>query len=392
MRIAMTGATGLLGSNFLLEWIKNYLGRLNELEILVLGRQKKEQGLESRIHKLVAGEEGRAYLQAPARVKEIELFLKERVKYINYDLGLPGLGISSEGQKTLRQAPIDFFFHIASITDFRNTAGVDKTLERVIVGGTRDLLSVVDTCDVKEFVYVGTAYSCGYKGGVLAPDVIDFNVKFRNSYERRKLETEVMVREHCRKKGLRLRVFRPSTICGRLIEEPIGAVTKFDVFYAWVAWFLRLKIKSGIPSGKLYETPLEVNLRTACRADSGLNIVPADYAAKVMYQVCIQNRPGNSYYLVHATEIPHYIYMKWMLDYIKIAGVSYVDNIPKDLNEIEKLYYKTVGGVFTGYISSAPMLFDVGNISFFEHRLSIDKNKFETLLSYARRRAFGLSK
>jgi len=245
-----------------------------------------------------------------------------------------------------------------------------------------------------EYIHIGTAYACGYRGGRLSADVSDLSVQFRNPYEESKLRAEIMVREFCAKEKIRLRVFRPSTICGRVIESPHGAVTKFDVFYSWVAWMLRMKKKAGI-NGDLYVRPFDIPLRIACRSDSGLNIVPADYSAKVVYQVFIQKDPGESYYLVSNEETAHRDYVSWMLKLVNARGTSFVDQPPDEKNNAEAFYYKTVGQIFTPYVTSDPMLFDASSLTTVLARSGLacpqmTQERFLTLMAYARSSDFGL--
>ena len=49
MRIAMTGATSLLGRNLLFEIIKQNINDLDKLEIIVLGKEKNGKNLSRRI-------------------------------------------------------------------------------------------------------------------------------------------------------------------------------------------------------------------------------------------------------------------------------------------------------------------------------------------------------
>ncbi len=399
MNIGITGATGLLGSNLLLEWVKQSLSNLESLHISVFGRQKNDRNLEVRVRDIVLGKEGLAYLKLTAddaRVLNIDKFLTRQIHYVDYDLDANDLGLSDRSLEKLRHTSFDYFYHIASRTDFRSTPSVKKLLYKTNYEGTKSILSLVEKLEIKEFVYIGTSYSRGYAKGQLQPDFMDFSVAFRNPYETSKLEAEKIVREFCKKHKQRFRVFRPSTICGRLIEEPFGLVTKFDVFYSWVAWCLRMKQKHGkISVDNIYKESFSLPFRIACREDSGLNIVPADYAAKVIYQVCVQKDAGESYYLVNSSETPHRHYVSWMLEVANILSTSFVKEVPSDLNEIEAFYYKTVGLIFTPYVSSDPMLFDVKNLELVLARVNlscpvVDKNNFMKLMTYAKGLDFGL--
>ncbi|NTV29622.1 MAG: NAD-dependent epimerase/dehydratase family protein [Candidatus Omnitrophica bacterium] len=397
MRICLTGVTGLLGSNFLAECIKRNLDSLDNLELIILGRMRGQVPLKKRIMQTILGRDGLAYLQVSDSQKGfLELFLERQVVYLDYTLEDERCGVSAESLRLLRQKHVDFFFHIASLTDFRSSTNVQIALNQVNCIGTRNILQLLDDMSVGEFVYVGSAYSCGLAQGIILPNHVNFSAKFRNPYEKTKLMAEEYVREYCATKKLRLRVFRPSTICGRLMEEPFGSVTKFDVFYSWVAWFMRLKMKAGIHLDKIYETPLDLPVRIACREDAGLNIVPADFAAKAMYKITIGRASCDSCYLVNDAETPHRDYVSWMIEFLNIKGTTFVNKVPEDArNDYELFYYKTIGQIFTPYVISEPMLFDTSNISSELSRDGllcprIDKTNFFKLLSFAKEASFGL--
>ena len=155
--------------------------------------------------------------------------------------------------------PIDYFFHIAALTDFRDGPAVIESLWQTNVEGTKQVLSLVSSLSVGEFVYVGSAYSCGLRGGRIPPNCMGPpSSRFRNPYEKSKLEAEMEVRSFAQESGVRCRYFRPSTICGRLMEPPTGCIHKFDVFYAWAAFFLRAKMKAGLRFQERYTTPVEL--------------------------------------------------------------------------------------------------------------------------------------
>jgi len=396
LRIAITGATGLLGRNLLFEIIKQNLSNLDNIEVLVLGRSKGNLTIEERMHQIIV-EDGISYLSLNDKkiVKRVEEYYKNGIKYIHGDLDEEKLSIGEGDFKVLKNAPIDFFFHIAAFTDFRDTPNVVMALKRTNIYGTQQILDLIATINVKQLCYVSTAYACGEKSGIIEPDYIDFNQTFRNPYELTKLEAEILVRNFTRRTGIRCRYFRPSTICGRLIEQPLGAVNKFDVFYSWVAFFLRIKLKSIMSQKDKYITPIKMDMRICYNMKSGLNIVPADYAAKIMYQVCLQDDSGENYYLVNNNETPHSLYVPLMLETLNIGGARHVDRVPDDMNILEKLYYRTAGKVFTPYVTSEPMLFNTQNLTkvLSKSKIScppIDKMNFKILMEYAKKSDFGI--
>jgi nucleoside-diphosphate-sugar epimerase len=393
MRIVLTGATGLLGRNLLFEFIKQYRDRLADLEIVVLGRDEPGTSLQERITDILL-EDGLPYIgwQKKSTVYE---FVSEKIKCIDSDLTVDRLGILRPDLYQLKAQPIDFFFHIASVTDFRDSEIVKKLLWESNVQGTERILELVRQLEVKEFCYVSSAYCCGQTSGKIMPDYVNLQQEFRNPYELSKLEAEIKTRNFAKNTGIRYRCFRPSTISGRLIEEPLGMVNKFDVFYGWASFWLHSKLRTIDNIDRRYSTPLTLDARICYSLNSGLNIVPADYAAKVIYAVCTQQDLGESYHIVNDEETPHDLYFQTIYEILNIKGVKIVEEVPDGLNKIESFYYKTVGKIFTKYITSEPMLFDTSNLTDILtkanlHCPKIDRHNFKILMGFAQQQDFGI--
>lgn len=397
MRIVITGATGLLGRNLLFEFLKKHISDHNSLEVILLGRDAEDQCLFERVNHMLLND-GCYYIFDYCRneraVNEIPDYIK--IKCINAELDFLGLGLSKSDLEWLLDKSIDIFFHIAGRVDFRDSPKVVELLQESNVKGTQRVIDLVDSLNVKKLVYVSSAYSCGLSSGILSPDYINFNQKFRNPYEISKLKGEVLIRRYAANHKMRCHIFRPSTICGRLIEKPLGATPKFDVFYEWAAFFLRIKLKELGVTEDLYHKPyLLDNFRCCYSSKSGLNIVPADFAAKVMYEVCVSDRGDIGFHLVNEKETFHAEYTKALLSSIGIDGIWSVDEVPEKKTPLEALYYRHVGKIFTPYVTSEPMLFDTRNLEDVYNNSSltcppIDSNALEILIEYAKQYHFGI--
>jgi len=393
LRIAITGATGLLGRNLLFEILKQNLSHLDSLEILVLGRPRKSASTEDRFEDIVL-HDGSYYLGFGPRLSdELIAQIKDCLKPISFDLSVDDLDISADDFKILKSEPIDYFFHVAALTDFRSGKAIEQKLNEINVEGTKRICQLISALKVKEVIYIGSAYSCGVKEGNIEPDYINLEGEFRNPYEKSKLLGEIHFRQFAINNRLKYRIFRPSTISGRLLEAPIGATSKFDVFYGWAAFFLSQKAKN-VSNNDLFEKFSKMPVRIWVNPDKGLNIVPADYAAKVLYLVCCQNDVSRSFYLANDLEALHKEYISWMFDFLKIDGVKFVNQMPEGLNKLEQLYYKSVGRIFTPYII-ADLQFDTSNLSDIKNKNElfcpvINNEEFLKLLGYARTCNFGI--
>lgn len=396
MRIALTGATGLLGRNLLFEILKQNLDKLDNLEILVLGRPQNELPLTERLDNIIVND-GFDYIDvAPENRSALKKKIDRSIVPISFDLVHDGLGISQDEYSTLKREKIDHFFHVAALTDFRSSPAVKSALEEVNERGTRRVLDLIKNLNIGQLIYIGSAYSCGSKTGMIEPDYINLDETFRNPYEKSKLVAEISVREFAEEHKIRHKVFRPTTICGRLIEKPIGSINKFDVFYAWAAFFLKEKSRLIKSTQRLFDDSAKFDIRIEVNSNAGLNIVPVDYAAKMLYEVCVNDGESVSYHLANSGETNHQEYIKWMFECINVEGFSFTDKEPENKNGIEKVYYRTVGRIFTPYIIGDPMHFKVDNLIEFHGKTNvkcpvIGKENFMHLMGFAKQKNFGLN-
>lgn len=395
MVIVITGATGLLGRNILFEYIKEHRRRLDTLTVFVLGRAQNGRAFADRMREIILTD-GLAYLSADEPTADaVRAFCGTGLRCIDASLDLERLGIPAAGVTALKARPIDHFFHAAALTDLRSGAAVTDHLARVNVQGTATVLQLAATLPVREFCHISTAYVCGRKKGVVLPGHLDPDADFRNPYEMTKTRAELLVRAYAAKTGTRCRTFRPSVLCGRLMEQPRGAVVKFDVFYGWAAFFLAMKLRKLGSREERYARPVTLPMRLCYAPRECLNIVPADYAAKAIFRICSEDHPGSHYHLANAAGTPHELSVGTLLASIAVSGTRRVDTVPKDPTPLERLYYRTAGAMFTPYMTGGWPRFDVEETEAImrRHRLScppVDATTFPALLDYAKRFDYGL--
>lgn len=391
MIVAITGITGLLGRNLAFELLQRYQHKLDSLTILALGRSSKTNSLPERVAAMLQ-DDGRHYL----RTDDIRPFLA-RIRCIDFELEQPGLGMEEAQIKALQKRPIDLFFHLAATVDFRDTPKVAASLREVNLNGTKKAAALCQRLGAGSFVYASTAYVSGYTTGNISPDYVNFDQPFKNPYERSKLEAEVAAREaFSGSQATRLKVFRPSTICGRLLEPLPGQTPKFDVFYAWLAFFLRLKARAQ--GGQVdYEQTTSLDLRVCYNPQSTLNIIPVDYAAKAMLEAALGPGDEASFHLASPRGALNQWTIPFLFDFINLRLPPLTPKIPDGLNSLERLYYeKAVGLIYTPYIAIEDVQFDLDSLygvlpAGFPGCPEIDRANLKTLLEYAKQHNFGLS-
>lgn len=393
MRVAITGITGLLARNLLFEILKFCSHNGSDLEIIAFGRSTESFPLKKRIIELLKND-GVDYVSSDGKTLSAEM-LVENITPVEFDLSKPNLGISVRGFNILKNKPIDFFFHLAAVSDFRTAVATKEKLTKLNIEGTHRVLELANQLKVGEFVFTGTAYSYGTEKGVIKPDSINLNDKFRNFYEESKLLSENKVRQYCKANNIRFRSHRPVGICGRLIEEKIGSICKYDTFYAWAQFLLRQKMKAIKDKNNIYSEQLHMPLRVLCDPEAFLNSVPADYAAKLLWALSYYNDNGQSYHLANEHEIKNDTYLRIMLQELGIGGVEFVSKIPTDMNRMEKLYYKSVGRIYTPYLLENNIEFDIDNLKSFgrKHKIvcpPMNEHNFRRLIGFAKGNYFGL--
>jgi len=395
MRFVIDGTTGLLGRNLLFEILKQNLKCLDDIEIIILGKGSNGVTLESRMNGIIL-DDGSNYLNLPIDSDYFEQ-IKSRIIYIDFDLTKPCLGISLSDIEILKKSKIDFFYHIAALSSFFDTPEIIKQLNIINLEGTKHILNLVKDINVKQFIYVGSAYHAGASQTEIYPDFINKTNIFRNPYEKSKLEAELFLISYAKIQNINYKIYRITTIAGRLIENEIGSINKFDVFYGWGLFFLKMKLKLFRNSHNIYSEPLEIKFRIQAHEENVMNIIPADYGAKLLLNSSLSGSSENSYHLVNDIDFHIGKLTNSILENLNITGYSFIDYEPEDKTPFEKLYYRSVGRIFTPYIIDPPLYYNNDNLKgvMKEHNLKcpeMNEANFQKLMDYAKKNNFGITK
>ncbi|VFM97116.1 MAG: Nucleoside-diphosphate-sugar epimerase [Candidatus Kentron sp. G] len=392
MNILITGGTSLLGRNFLFEAFRAYEKGEN-IKLFLLGRSSGDITFKQRVISFLSAE--CPVSLRPSLSGMLDYFNNDEfVNYFEYNLEDNELFDASTRAKIMG-IRFSHILHIASVSDFRATDEVVRKLNQVNVDGTARMLALCKDLDVKKFIYVSSAYVCGETFGEIPPDYVNLEASFRNSYEQTKLWAEVNVRQFCKENSINYIIYRPSIVSGRLIEPVLGLTYKFDIFYSCAALLLYAKkvIHNELSMEDLLNVHLHIPMRAQYSNDSGLNIVPVDYVAKVMMYTIFEDIYNRSMHLVNDEETPHRLYIPLIEEAVNCSGVIRVDEEPRNKTITEKMYYRSFGKMFTPYITGKPMFFDKSNIGNVDLECpKVDKDGFNTLMEYAKSKNFGLGK
>ena len=383
IRYLITGATGILGTNFICEIIKQNINSLENVEIHIIGRNKNSISLENRL-KLSLEKNGQYYIFGKEVSDSILSKILKRFHFINHELS--NEKFNKDILKKLSKINFHHFFHIAALTDLRNNEKSAKNLNLINVIGTQNILKSLKDVDINQFHFVSSAYVCGNNFGDILDDYITDKPSFRNHYEKSKLKSETIFTNYCKTNNKSFKVYRPSIISGRTIEKPLGFTNKFDVFYSWANFWFKLRLTSGLGDND-FSKPLSVPVRICLNSNSGLNIISCDLAAKMIYQISESDTAQSYFNIVNDENLNHIDHVTYMLKKLNIIDYSFTESIPQSFkNNYEALYYKIIGDVFTPYMSQDVISFKKlyeSNLKSGSKNQTLDLNDFKMLIDFA---------
>jgi hypothetical protein len=204
------------------------------------------------------------------------------------------------------------------------------------------------------------------------------------------------VRAWSARTGIPTLVFRPATIGGRLLEEPLGATSKYDVFYGFAKALLLRKARLRKTWVRIFDDPMDMPCRLRMNVSSGLNIVPVDYCAKILQHACTAEVAPGSYHLANPCLTPHPAYVGAILERLAIRGFEFVSTPPSDPNDHERWYYRTLAPLFDIYVTPPPLLFERASVLPLEQSANVScppigAPQLDVLLDYAVSHRFGIA-
>lgn len=377
--VLLTGATGILGSHILYEFLRNYLYGEEKGKITLLVRSTGQESATLRVRKI---------LQNPYRPEDLQLFstdqLLQFIEIIDADLHelneshLSGLGKKGDLH----------IIHSAAYTNLSVHDNVYDDLYHHNYKGTMHLLQWASGI-VRKFIYIGSAYSIGHREGIIPDNYKQMtpdgrsggpvSLSWRNHYEKLKAEAGYAIINYCLEHDIKWQILRPTTICGRILDTPLYYSPKYNVFYLFGRFFLKM----ARPGNKN-----EV-VRIVANPDSVLNVVPVDYIAKAITRV-FDNDEVKELNLAYSNSLPVDFIVSHMIEHAGLKS-KIVDKIPEDLSILEKMYYKIVGPQFTEYLHTPWHRFDTTVL----RRIMVDipevniREVFPDLYGYAVEQEFG---
>jgi nucleoside-diphosphate-sugar epimerase len=325
--IALTGATGFLGSHLMAALL------INGYEIIVFGRPAKNESLKERIARLLGW-----FGVDSSSVK---------VTCIDTDLSQDNLGIEP-GEYSRLCSVVECVIHCASDTSF-----AESKREKVIDANINNLKGILEfskNAKVKFFHYISTAYVAG-TGSKDCKEILSSSETFTNVYEESKAAAEHVITGFCMKNSISLSIIRPSIVYG---DSQNGRSLKFNALYFPIrsAHSIRdiylndINNNQGIKAAKngVYidnEGYLFLPLKIYLPNEGDLNIIPVDYFVNATLRIIENCSENGIYHLTNSFPTTMKIVAQYYGQLMKVKGVEIIYAKPPEnivRNPAEELF------------------------------------------------------
>ena len=252
------------------------------------------------------------------------------IELVEGDLASPGLGLPPDTHRSLARR-VDGIVHCAACTSF--SEGKRATIYASNVDGTARLLEFAETASLRAFHHVSTAYVAGCRSGTCA-ETIEDAPGFFNPYESSKHESERMVMEFGRRRGVPAYVHRPSIIVGDSVD---GRTLRFNAMYFPVrrAQYLiqlvtkdveendgRLAAQMGVSRREDGRIHLPLRFDTGPPQGGILDLVPIDYVVTAVLAILESDAEPGVYHLVNPRPSSVAELVEFGSRYLNVTGVA----------------------------------------------------------------------
>ncbi|MEO0525957.1 MAG: SDR family oxidoreductase [Bacteroidota bacterium] len=351
MNIVLTGATGTLGSKILFELLNLKFHRVETIYLIV--RKKGLTTPQDRIMNMLT-----SGIESGALLRNLEETL-QKIKVVDADIVLRPNEFLNVNKK----------YHLIHSAGYVNLSVHPSTKAEIFTENYEFTKQIFEAFKkyTHKFTYISTAFSIGDLGGLLENDYLKITkgLHFRNPYEASKNATEKYLVKAGTSKNIPIQILRPSVLGGNIIDHPNFFISKYMVFYLFAKFF--------------YKSTSEDTIRIMANLDSGLNIIPTDYAAKVIVKVLDTGITQLNIVHSKATNIIRGI--SKILDTVEFKKFNITQDVVSGVigfeSTLEKLYYETIGVHLTPYLTSKPSEWDT---TLLESILPIPKYDLEEYL------------
>jgi nucleoside-diphosphate-sugar epimerase len=365
MKIILTGATGVLGSHIMYEILELFINTKIEGKLFLIVRNKGKIAAVDRVNELLSSN----YTPKILREKGIKK-LHEYLEVIDTDLA----SIHADFSDKIKGA---YFIHSAGYVNLStDVVHRDKIFDQNTTI-TKNIFNLFHPF-IKKFIYIGTAFSSGERKGLIENDFhnLDFIPEHRNAYENAKFHSENFIADRCKEIGLPYQILRPSVIGGKMLsEENNNFISKYMVFYLLAKFF-------HFTAQRRSE---QENVRFIINEDTGLNIIPVDYVAKVIVKT-FQRNDILQLNIVNDKSINFSKGLQLIMKEVGYTNFTLVKNTVdfEYKNTIEKLYYESIGKHLKPYFITQPNEYDTTLLNSILEIPKLDNEAFTNMIRYAK--------
>ena len=325
--IAITGATGFLGSHLMASLLSN------GYRIIVLGRPSKEDTLQERIFRLLK------WFGIEKLAGQLEL--------IEINLLKPLLGIPVQEYEKLCEKTGQII-HCASDTSF-----TERKREAVFKSNVTSLEGILEfavNANVNFFHYISTAYVAG-ANVTICKESLSSSADFVNVYEESKAKAENIIAAFCKKNSIPFTIIRPSVVYG---DSNTGRALRFNALYfpvqsvKYISEIYLNDIKNNDgrkskPHGIFLDEDgfLFLPIRIFLPKEGALNIIPVDYFVNATMKIIANASPGGIYHLTNNSHTKLTLVAVYNERFMKIKGVEIIYGRSADIalrNPAEELF------------------------------------------------------
>ncbi|WP_310556698.1 SDR family oxidoreductase [Flavobacterium sp.] len=365
MKIILTGATGVLGSHIMYEILEKFITEKIEGTLFLITRNKGKNSAKNRINELLSSSCTPKILIEKG-VEKLHSYLE----IIDTDLSQIQDTFSSKIQGA-------YFIHSAG---YVNLSTDEDQKEKIFNENAKITETIFTTFHpyIKKFIYIGTAFSSGVRKGLIANDFhnLDFEPEHRNAYENAKFHSENFVAQQCKKIGLPYQILRPSVIGGKMLgEENNYFIPKYMVFYLLAKFF-------HFTAQRKNE---QENVRFIVNEETGLNIIPVDYVAKVIVST-FQREDNQQLNIVHNKSFNIVKGLQLIMQEVGYTNFNLMQNTSdfKYKTKIEKLYYESIGKHLKPYFTTDANEYDTTLLNSILEIPKLDNKAFLSMIRYAK--------
>ncbi len=331
MNILLTGATGTLGSRVLFSLLEQKLDRIQHIYLPV--RKKTATSPGTRVKNMLSS------IHVPEFIQKNKARIFDCISVIDAANLL-------EPSSFLEGKKIDYFIHSAGYVNLSTDPAAKEEIFKENFEFTKDIFEAYSNHIIK-FIYISTAFSFGDIGGTLTNDRNENSTgNYRNYYEASKHATEKFLLKACKEKGMPVQILRPSVLGGNIEEMPNFFISKYMVFYLFAKFFHNNTSNDAI----------RINTNT----NTGLNIIPTDYAARVIVKVFETSIEQLN--IVNAEETNMMKGISKILAVVGFSNFSFTDEQISTATgfatKLEQFYYETIGVHLHPYMTSKPNEWD----------------------------------